>query len=151
MPCIGQSETAHVQNYCEILSHSILNYCAVFWHLKTLKTHGSILNHISSSYRSPSSALFLVKQPVRMCVCVCVPNEDVDGLAVIGAKHNVGGTQEGLQDVYNTWRHLLHLIKKEDRASALRQVPLHPALQFLLQTKGRKFSPVITHDYSCSD
>lgn len=66
---------------------------------------------------------------------VCVPDEDVDGLAVVSAKHDMGGTQEGLQDVDETWRHLLHLVKKEDGASALRQVPLHPALQLLLQTK----------------
>ena len=63
-----------------------------------------------------------------MYVCVCLPDEDVDGLAVVGAKHNVGGTQEGLQHINKTWGHFLHLIKQEDRASALRQVPLHPAL-----------------------
>lgn len=63
-----------------------------------------------------------------VCVCVCLPDEDIDGLAVVGAKHNMRGTQEGLQYINKTWRHLLHLIKKEDRASTLCQVPLHPAL-----------------------
>ena len=67
---------------------------------------------------------------------VYVPNEDVDGLAVVGAKHNVRGTQKGLQNVNETWRHLLQLVKNEDRASAFRQVPLHPTLQLLLQTNG---------------
>lgn len=28
-------------------------------------------------------------------LCVCVPNEDVDGLAVICTKHNMGWTQKG--------------------------------------------------------
>lgn len=86
--------------------------------------------------------LFPVRMPcLSVCVGVCVPNEYVDGLAVIGAKHNVGGTQEGHQDVDETWRHLLHLIKKEDGASAFRQVALHPALQLLLRTNEGKFSP----------
>lgn len=57
-----------------------------------------------------------------------LPNKYVDSLAIIGAKHNVGGTQEGLQDVDEARRHLLHLIKNKDRASAFRQVALHPAL-----------------------
>lgn len=70
-----------------------------------------------------------------------VPNEDVDGLAVIGAKHNVGGTQEGLQDVDETWRHLLHVIKKEDRSTTFCQAALHPALQLLLRNNEGKFSP----------
>ena len=72
---------------------------------------------------------------------MCVPDENVDSLAVVSANHNVGRTQEGLQDVDETRRHLLHLLEKEDGASALRQVALHPALQLLLQTKGGKFSP----------
>lgn len=62
-----------------------------------------------------------------------VPYKDVDGFAVVGAKHNVGRTQEGLQHVNDARRHLLHLVKDEDGASALRQVSLHPTLQLLLQ------------------
>lgn len=65
-------------------------------------------------------------------VCEFVPNKDVEGLAVIGPKHNVGGAQKGLQDVDETRRHFLHLIKQENRASAFRQVALHPTLQLLL-------------------
>lgn len=73
---------------------------------------------------------------MRVRVYLRVPDEDVDGLAVVGAKHNVGGTQEGFQDIDEARRHLLHLVKNEDRASALRQVPLHPAPQLLLPTTG---------------
>lgn len=69
-----------------------------------------------------------------------VPDKDVDGLAVISAKHNVRRPQEGLQDIDETWWHLLHLIKKEDRASTFRQVALHPVLQVRLSTNKQKFS-----------
>lgn len=88
-----------------------------------------------------STGVFRLTLELRKKIeCVCVPDEDVDSLAVVSAKHNVGRTQEGLQYVDQTRRHLLHLLEKEDGASALRQVPLHPALQLLLQTKGGEFS-----------
>lgn len=49
--------------------------------------------------------------------------------------------QERLQDIDETWRHLFHLIKKEDRASTFRQVALHPALQVFLSKNKEKFIP----------
>lgn len=63
------------------------------------------------------------------------PDEDVDRLAVVGAEHNVGRTQKWLQDVDEPRRHRLHLVENENGASALRQVPLDPALQLLLQAR----------------
>lgn len=66
-----------------------------------------------------------------------IPDKDVDGFTVVGAKHDVGRTQKRLQDVDNTGGHLLHLIEYKNRASALCQVPLHPALQLPLQDGGR--------------
>lgn len=78
--------------------------------------------------------------PCFRAVCSCyVPDEDVDGLTVVGAKHHMWGTQEGLQNVDEAWRHLLHLVKNEDGASTLRQVPLHPTLQLPLQDTGGIF------------
>lgn len=61
-----------------------------------------------------------------MCLSKRAPDEYVDGFAIIGAEHNVVGTQEGLQDVNEANRHPLHLIKNKDRATTFRQVALHP-------------------------
>lgn len=72
---------------------------------------------------------------------VYVPYKDVNCLAVISAKHNMTRPQERLQDIDETWRHLFHLVKKEDWASTFRQVALHPALQVFLSKNKENFNP----------
>lgn len=70
-----------------------------------------------------------------------VPDEHIDSFAVVCAKHNVGRTQERLQDVHQSRRHLLHLIKNEDGVSTFCKVPLYPALQLPLKTKETPLGP----------
>lgn len=64
------------------------------------------------------------------------PDEDVDGLAVVGAEDHVGGAQEGLQNVQQPGRHFVHLVEDEDGAGALGHVALHPRLQLLLHNRS---------------
>ena len=65
------------------------------------------------------------------------PDEDEDGFPVVGPVHNPGGAQERLQDLHQARGQLVHLIKQEEGAATNSEVPLDPALQVLLQERGR--------------
>lgn len=73
----------------------------------------------------------------HVCCKAGPPDEDEDGLAIVGSVHNPGGAQEGLQDLHQAWSQLVHLIEEEEGAAAGSEVPLDPALKILLQGRGR--------------
>lgn len=60
------------------------------------------------------------------------PDKDEDGFAIVGPIHNPGGAQEGLQHLHQARGQLVHLIKEKERSATGSEVPLDPALEFLL-------------------